>query len=493
MHPGATGTPHNRDRNRQRYVLNRLLFCLGMGLLILASNASLVMAKSYEIQDAITVTSQTQKIDFPKSIDFQLSARDAGGSITQATLYIMTPMGNEQEQHTVVASQPGAIVHLSWHETFKERNFLPPGTPVTYHWEISDSAGGSHTSDTRSFQVNDTRYNWQESDENKVQIKSYNNNEATTQALQTNVEKALKTITQNLGKGPNRPITLWIYKDRKTFKSALPPDTEEWVGGIAFPNINQGMFVVEDPQDSTLIRDLPHEMTHLILHQVASTNLDIPRWFDEGLAVYNQEYHEGEMSFQLREAFKSHTLLRLTDITDSFPADGDEAYLAYAQSWNLIDYMYKTYGQRKMDALYQAMQNNSQSFDGDLSQSLGTDTSHLENAWRLANHQAPTLTGNEEHQGTQPATQTMPEPSTFQRNLLLTLGIILLLSPEIVLAGYFVYRRQVRIRREQQLVAQQAQHILDETFAPHQPPFRQYFNTHMTNYSQYQPPNRDKM
>jgi hypothetical protein len=91
----------------------------------------------------------------------------------------------------------------------------------------------------------------------------------------------------------------------------------------------------------------------------------------------------------------SHALLRLNDISTSFPANADQAYLAYAQSYHLLDYMYHTFGFPKMKQLIRLMNNPQQTFDQDLSQALGIDQIHLENQWLLSNEQPAVLTTND--------------------------------------------------------------------------------------------------
>ena len=147
------------------------------------------------------------------------------------------------------------------------------------------------------------------------------------------------------------PLNLWVYETADDFHGALAPNSYEWVGGIAFPTLSEAFISVSGSSDTTLIRDMPHELTHLVFHQLIAQGILAPTWFDEGLAVYNQQYHEPEMAARLDEALASHTLLRLSNISFSFPADANAAYLAYAQSWNMIGYMYNTFGQPKMARL----------------------------------------------------------------------------------------------------------------------------------------------
>ncbi len=94
---------------------------------------------------------------------------------------------------------------------------------------------------------------------------------------------------------------------------------------------------------------------------------------------------------RLQEALDTHKLLRLDNITLGFPANADQAYLAYAQSWNLVTYMYSTFGLTKMGALIKGLNNPQTDFNGDLQTYLGEDQPRLENQWRIHLQQSPTL------------------------------------------------------------------------------------------------------
>ena len=145
------------------------------------------------------------------------------------------------------------------------------------------------------------------------------------------------------------------------------------MGGEAHPALYEAFISVIDENDDTLLRDMPHELTHLVFHQLVAQGQPVPTWFDEGLAVYNQLFHEPEMKDRFKQAVIDKALLRLDTISDSFPAGGDAAYLAYAQSWDLITYMYTTFGQSKMKLLIKKMNDPESDFNDALTQALGLD------------------------------------------------------------------------------------------------------------------------
>src|SRR5712691_9753187 len=161
------------------------------------------------------------------------------------------------------------------------------------------------------------------------------------------------------------------------------------------------------------------------------------------------------MQFRFNQALASHTLLRLSQISDKFPADADKAYLAYGQSWNLIDYMYGTFGQARMTLLIQKMNNPRADFGEDLMQALGEDQVHIENEWRLHLNQPTILNPHQPTAALKPSIQTsqpqsMPTDSTAP--LFVTLGVLLILLPMVGIGALLVYQR----RKRQQVLAVQS-------------------------------------
>ena len=467
--------------SRHFHLLRFLLACLFLSAFspVLFSTSALAFA------DPITVTSQTDTLNFPKSIDFQMSARDASSTITQATLFIMYNTEGYQEQHVVSVNPPTRVTTLHWHEEITSNNFTPPGTKVNYYWKVEDSANNTHTDNPQQFQVTDTRFVWLHATQGLLQVNWYNRTQDFGQAVLSQAITNIKRISNNLGGGLLHPINLWVYQSADDFHGALPPQSYEWVGGIAFPTLNQASIVVDSLVDDTLRRDMPHELTHLIFHQLISRQSNIqdsvPAWFDEGLAVYNQLYKEPALSNRLKAALANHSLLPLSEISRDFPADSDQAYLAYAESWNLVDYMFNTFGRNKMALLINDMSNPLLDFGEDLVQALGIDSAHLENQWHLSLNQPATLSPDQ----FKPTTQSTPlvKPSTVDsaEPLLILLGLLLAFLPMVGITGLLVYQRQARISNQ---LARQAQQIIDSAL----PPLSINNNLPYTNPGAYSPP-----
>jgi len=393
-------------RTYTRSILLAVMLCLCTLLLSSIAFPHAALAAG----DPITITSQTDIIHFPNYIDFDMSAKDTKGIITKATITItFTVPGyvDQQYDQTVPLKHPAHTVALQWQQKTGSNNFYPPGTLVSYNWQLQDNTGYVHDDVVQNFRTIDSRFIWQHLSQGMLQVNWYNRTQDFGQLVLQKANTSIAHIRTILGNGLLHPINLWIYQTDDDFHGSLPPNSYEWVGGVAFPSLHEASIVVAGSSDETLSRDMPHELTHLVFHQLTEQGIEVPTWFDEGLAVYNQFYHEPGMTARLQEALDTHMLLRLDDIKQGFPANADQAYLAYAQSWNLVAYMYSTFGLTKMGALIKGLNNPQTDFNGDLQTYLGEDQPHLENQWRIHLQQPPTL----------PPDQLTPTPTLKPVNL----------------------------------------------------------------------------
>ena len=442
---------------RSRLVSTMLLmFCLTVILPISLITSSI---RVYAASSSIKVESQTDTVHYPDYIDFNLRAIDSSSTITKAFIHLDFNDRGFQEQYVVSPPNPASRVQLKWHHTTTGNGFYPQGTPVKYYWVIDDSAGNTFTSDTQSFVTVDTRFNWQSLTSGFVQVHWYQRDQTFGQFILNQTVNHITRIQKKLGTSLDHTINIWIYSSVDDFKGSLDPGAYEWVGGEARPGLNEAEFVVVDSSDERLVRDMPHELTHLVFHQIIKYGINAPTWFDEGLAVENQLFHEQTMTLHFQEALQRHTLFRLSEIDAGFPQDAYKADLAYAQSWQLVNYMYKTFGQAKMTALIKSMGSISTDFNQDLQKTLGVDQDHLENQWRLSLHQSSILTAADQTSTDQPTPAPVPTPqlsTTDNTSTILTIaGSALLLISVTLLIVIVVVRQRQHQNARNVLAAQQ--------------------------------------
>jgi Peptidase MA superfamily len=416
----------------RRFYLSLVVTLSLCAMLLLPLYASTHAHALSAFSSPITVTSRTYAVHFPNFIDFNVSANDPISTIDRASIVINLSEKTTQELHTVPISKAAHTISVSWREDTSNSHFIRPGTQVSYFGQFWDEAGNTLTDTPQQFTTIDSRFNWQHLTQGMLQVNWYNRSQDFGETILAQASASIQRISSKLGGGLIHQINLWIYETEQDFHSSLAPGSYEWVGGEALPALDEASIVVVSTSDNTLVRDMPHELRHLIFHQLTGQGIIAPTWFDEGLAVYNQIYHEPDMTARLQKALVKHTLLRLYEISSRFPSDPDKAYLAYAQSWNLVDYMYSTFGQAKMAQLIKQMNNPQRDFNEDLQQALGEDQLHLENQWRLHLNQ-PAILAPSELTSTPQRTAVVKHTQNVTTNnisfwLLTGLGILLVLG-----------------------------------------------------------------
>jgi hypothetical protein len=417
-----------------------------VGVLSLSSGRALA-SSAQPGASTITITSETQTYTYASRITFQMQASDSAGHITSARLEISVPQLDIDHQESVPVTQPGAQVSLTY-QYDPSNDYLPPFTPVTYQWMLGDDAQHSLTGADQHFDFVDTRFNWQHLTQSDITLYWYNQNVSFGQnTLNTAVQEAT-SIEKDLNGTLTAPIRVLVYASNQDLRGGLPPGTPDWAGGVALIEIDEALIVSGNPAEHAFQRDMPHELTHLIFHEIAGLGCGgCPLWFDEGMAVYHQIYHEPEMQERFDLGVRTKSLLLFSSISDRFPQDSDQAELAYAESWNFIKYLYKTYGQPKVAQVVDSLRTTA--FDDAFKAAFGLDVPHMESQWRVSLGLAPTISksaATPATDNTQAGSQTpgsAPETSNGNETLtLIGLAIFALLFMGLLGGGFIWWRGQ---------------------------------------------------
>jgi hypothetical protein len=130
-----------------------------------------------------------------------------------------------------------------------------------------------------------------------------------------------------------------------------------------------------------------------------------PRWLNEGLAVYETESYGASDRSQVEGAAQSGTLIPLDGLTGQFP-NGNDFFLAYAESVASVDYMIRTYGSDSLVSLVRSYASG-RTDDEAFTAALGIDMTAFSTAWFKSVNATPKQT-----YGPQPA-PAGPVPSAW--------------------------------------------------------------------------------
>jgi hypothetical protein len=344
--------------------------------------SSLTLPAPVAAQGPIQVLDQSVETAFRDHITFNASL-ESESKITEVRL-LYRVAGQLATARGDADFEPGTRVEASF-TIDQKRDYLPPGTELEYWWQITNEAGDSLKTEPQHLLYMDERHDWQTLSSDRLTLYWYKGDRSFGEALFDQANKTLDQIENEAGVKVEVPVKIFIYGSFADLHDAIAVGSQEWTGGQAFTD--QGVVVIgvsPDDLDYGLIAT-PHELTHLVIHQATDNPFgDIPRWLDEGLAVYMS----GELDAPWRDyrdmvarSARQGKLMTLQTLSSSFPADSEQAGLAYAESGVVVEFIIKHYGQKAMAHLLEIFSQGAL-YDDALEQALGVDTWGLDNAWR---------------------------------------------------------------------------------------------------------------
>jgi len=163
-------------------------------------------------------------------------------------------------------------------------------------------------------------------------------------------EQYYEEITNNLGftryKGWtwDERVKIYIYDDHDDYIDSA--GQARWSHGAAsarrktihtFPSAH-GFF------DSTL----PHELGHIIFREFVGFRVQIPRWFEEGVAMYQEKAKRWGSNRIVKKAIETEDFIPLDELSHvvlTSKTDDQKVKLFYAESASIVYYMISELGE----------------------------------------------------------------------------------------------------------------------------------------------------
>ncbi len=321
---------------------------------------------------------------FQKQLLFELDAQ-SDAPIAEVALFVQVDgIAASSRQIPEFAKDSQVQAKYEWN---LGRSYLPPGVTGRFWWMLRDSAGNELQTAKSSFRVEDVAYSWAELSNANLTLHWYAGNNSFGQALFERAVLAMGILERDTGVAVERPIHMWIYGKRSDYFRALEPGAAEWTGGRAFPDFGIIAINIEPNELEWGKRVATHELAHILIRGLVNSplgELGLPQWLDEGLAVYYETIPGAlDQQFQssLNRAIRDDTLAPIRTLTGSFPSDPRAANLAYAESYSVVDFIIRRYGQEKLAQLLQVFKRGAY-YDDALQEIFSVDADGLEAEWR---------------------------------------------------------------------------------------------------------------
>jgi hypothetical protein len=348
--------------------------------------------------DGIQVIATGVQVEFPSRAVFTVEV-ESSASIIDARLHYRVDKMNYAE---VISEgwanfSPAGKIEASWAWDMRQAS-LPPGAEVTYWWAVKDADGNRLETAPEVMHFDDHRFVWRSltgvtPDDGGLTLYWYQGSDSFAQELVSVCEQGLARLVEDIGAYPERPIKIYVYASASDLQAGMV-FPQEWTGGVAFTEFSIIAIGISPARLDWGKRALVHELTHLVVHQaVFSPYGQLPTWLDEGLAMYNEGELEPHFQSRLQTAIREGELISVRSLCSPFSAQTDIAYVSYAQSYSLVEYLLNSYGQDSMLELLTLFKQGS-TYDDALIEVYGFDIDGLDARWRAGLTSSSALAGD---------------------------------------------------------------------------------------------------
>ncbi len=213
-------------------------------------------------------------------------------------------------------------------------------------------------------------------------------------------ERFKGVLTAHFGQKVLDHVDVRIVRTPEEMAALAPPEAPppSYGVGVAYPRLKLIVISLQNPlsaQEPDLIDVYRHELAHVALDD-ATDGQRVPRWFAEGLAIYQSGELEWSRTKALWEATVANNLVPFGQLERAFQDDSQRVTIAYAQSADFVRYMLRDEDRARF-ARFVGLVRSGTPFDQAVEESYTADLRRLDFQWRkeVANRYSiiPFLTG----------------------------------------------------------------------------------------------------
>ncbi len=346
--------------------------------LILAAICVLGRALPVSADEPIQVVGNSYEVQFSDSIRFELLV-DAPDDLAQVTLYYR----KFGEGLRVKVSLPVSAAQRAFSHVWElEPGEVPVGARLEYEWDITDVAGNELRTPGTTLTYDDDRFDWQVVSDGNIRLYWYRSSEDEARRLLGYAVEALVRLQREMGVMLEQPVHIYVYRSKQDMAAALPRSSEAYDDRILTLGVvvDETTLLLLGPH-SDVEGTIAHELSHIVVG-LATDNpyAELPRWLDEGLAMYSEGALPDGNRRALQSAIDADNLISVRSLS-GYTGDPSQVNLFYGEVYSLIEFLLETYGAEKMADLMAAIREGLYQEDA-LEKVYGFGLDELDSRWR---------------------------------------------------------------------------------------------------------------
>lgn len=333
--------------------------------------------------DGFNLTLSSPSIEFPTIITFPLEAESTVPITKIKFQYQVDKLSSIPVTSVAFPEFESAPkVKTNWTWDMRHTGGLPPGTEIKYWWLLENSEGKRVETSPVTVRFDDSRHSWKSSTYSKVNLLWYKGEPSFAQELLSAAQQALQRLAVDTGVQLERTARIYIYASSEELRGAMVYP-QEWTGGVAFSEYSIITLGISPDNLGWGKRAIAHELAHLVTFQqtFSCSVARLPTWLEEGIAMYAEGELTADFQHVLDQAIQQDALISVRTLSSPFPAQPEQTYLSYAESYSIVDFLIRTYGRDKMLELLETFKQGS-GYDEALQQVYGFDLEGLDARWK---------------------------------------------------------------------------------------------------------------
>ena len=358
----------------------RVLFVLLALAMAALSASSLALADDGDI----VVVEATAESRFPDGILFKVAA-ESEGIVDEVRVFIKKADQSGRSSYRSIEVEPGiSITGETLLPVSGSADYFPPGTKITYHFEVRDKAGSVVRTEKTEFVYEDSRFDWLTVSDDLITVYYYGEFvEERAQIILDAARETMDRMVDVLGIAPTDPLRIVSYNNYRHMVMALPFRSQAvsedlQAQGMAFSDERVLLIHAFDP---TVTGTVSHEFTHLLVSEAAGgSSVGVPSWLNEGLAEYGNIDKTDEYDAALRYGIYTRRIRPLW-YQGTFSGEPEDILIAYGQGKSVVNFMVRQWGEDKISDLFTALRETND-IDRALLRIYGLDQHGMDSAWR---------------------------------------------------------------------------------------------------------------